>query len=160
MKKRFPSKCSTCGVSLGSEQEERNHVFYNEFVAGRHGYSYVGDMRMHQALDAYPFPRAVDAIPSEIITTYRDKYFTFPQATNLYAMLHGLWIDSIEPVDAAVFATQRNVSAEVILWLRRILLDEEALAVYLMIHASDIEQAELLNRLADLFDLPKFWEMP
>lgn len=144
--------CPVCGLSIDLDDpvQVEEHVFENDAYAGRHGYCFAGlaswRNRSREVI-------TVDCIPLELQKENRDGQVFAPcNAVAFFNELHDASKNRAGYVrlELKPFVTQ---------WLHRILLDDEAFAVYLMIDGSlgHLGRFPALDRTADLFDLPKFW---
>lgn len=154
--------CPVCKTELRSKRHEETHIFESGASAECHGYVFAGWSEWSEKSGSVRFPIEIDAIPEELLfpvgtrTRMRGSrlLYTVLKAARLYNELSTHW-----QATRTFAGTKHNSCPDVRLWMRRILLDEEASAIFLMILESGVSRGEALNRVADLFDLPKFWEM-
>lgn len=144
-------ECKICKawIDFDDSVEVQEHVFENETYARPHGYRFAG---MSKWLREKEEVLAVNAIPKRFLHINRkEEAYALKEVINLYYLLEELPGRKLKSFRRLKFIRQ---------WLNRILLDEEAFAVYQLMRSSmgSSPEVELCDRLANLFDLPKFWE--
>lgn len=158
-------RCPICKASFKHERAHNAFIFKDRVLAGLH------DFRIAQDISIFPDARRV--VPARFLllgASWREGYYVKSHALRLYNILCGVFVayrhglDGEYGLDVQYGRLQENVR----IWLHRILLDSENYAIYQMIFdslaqpnipfsAASFDSLELLNRLSDLFDLPKFW---
>lgn len=156
-------RCAVCGKGCSSKKELNGpHFVYDHEKARLHGYCYVGNLSWREdalwkELRESDVPMMIDAIPEKVcIHTVgaRDVHVICNcDVVRFYDLIFTFWMTNESKRDY-----EAPVAEMIKIWLARISLDDEARSLYLILANSGLNSGELLERLADLFDLPRFWK--
>lgn len=168
--------CSICDKSFPSALEHRNFIFLRRSpssatmsLAGRHGYTHA-----HASRSVTGFAAIASITPFDFYGFVDGVYFLKSPAHEMYVCLVARWSLEDEKSswrcteDREYIANRADVAADIQKWMFRICEDSEASSVFLLMIASfgkldtiyrnNENLEELMNRLADIFELPKYWE--
>lgn len=146
--------CPVCRESVSADEIEEDHHTSSARTANLHGYELIGysTVRRSSILRV--------CIPEKVQKTSSDGSIYAPyQFVNLLRLLQNVvekltWTLGPEVEKARVISAMRQ-------WVERICLDEEAHSIYLAIYDSVIPdenfEIEVVERVAEIFDLPRFW---
>lgn len=143
-----PRLCPICKFfTIYEGVDPTEHILLSSEIAAKHGYAIIG--HRFRPLSA------IEIIPREL---QRDDPEGRVYAPEHLAVLLG-FLQDLWPRE-----TPRSVRVEnrplLRAWIERIGLDEEAYGIFDLIFESVNDEHEAASRVADLFDLPKFWERP
>lgn len=151
--------CKICGLTFGSREAHNAWLFDDRRARGEHGFRHV----VVQPGFAHPMHVIPAYMPEFILYDWRrgssNSYLRQPIYT-IYEVMNQDWSHRTEKPRWAS-------GDEVRKWMVRFGTDEQARDLFLMMKESlggeDEEflppevSAELLERVADLFDLPRYW---
>lgn len=153
--------CNICDQYFVTDEKHRVEIFRKPILVCRqHGFKFVSEdmafVRIEQVV-----PEQFYGQPLGVVAHY-----VASPAREVYVILRATWTSSTITKYRPTYKI-RDAVAE---WISRISEDAEASGLFLIMLASmggetrmtvfEQTRAEFLNRIAELFDLPKFWDAP
>lgn len=158
-------RCSICKSQFKNERAHWSYVYKDAKLAEAHGYGMIRPVP-----DAY-FPSSRQAIPAKHLLcgdTWHHPCYARDYAIKLYNRLLHHWNSKVFLKTYELLYPRlilaNEIQADIRAWFTLLLTDKEAFAIYeLMAESLGPDEnhdhlEELVERLADLFDLPKYWE--
>lgn len=133
-------RCAVCNAWIYADQDPSSHIFNDSDLAALHGFLYIGHRRSfrHTLL-------GLVVAEEHLRYSSNDKVYVAAPVLVVY-----------ETANCAVPGDVRKYSPEIHVWIEQISFDAERFSIFEMIMNS-CEFFEGLERVADLFDLPRFW---
>lgn len=165
--------CPICKGRLFAE-DFTYHEYYNHALSWRHGFIQVDRVRYRYSLgpDGLYWPSFPDVAPDEALFCVppprrfakddEDMCFTYDWLLHVYDRLEAAFRTYL----AGRLFQQERLNGALSQWLKRLLSDKEALALYKLIYTTVAGEEIIRNprveiamtQLAELLDLPMFWE--